>query len=134
MRTPPAIALLVLVAAVSACEPEKPAMPSFARDVAPIFKAHCVRCHGAGGTLNAEPRDPMDARPTLCHLNIYNDEGDCSAAMPVNCRRGALICASSILSLLNAQPSAIMPPPPAELNDWEKDVIATWAKIRPPPP
>ncbi|MHB8635856.1 MAG: PSD1 and planctomycete cytochrome C domain-containing protein [Fimbriimonadaceae bacterium] len=36
---------LPLVAALSA--PGKPPAPSFAKSVAPVFKAHCIQCHGA---------------------------------------------------------------------------------------
>jgi hypothetical protein len=36
---------------------------SRAADVRPIFEWSCVRCHGAGGTLNADPRAIEDAPP-----------------------------------------------------------------------
>ena len=51
--------VLVLTAALAlplgACNPDVPATPTYDRDVQPILTAHCVRCHGAGGTLNAIP-------------------------------------------------------------------------------
>jgi hypothetical protein len=122
MRKLSPLVILVLALAAGACEPEKPAMPSFAVDVGPILASHCVRCHGAGGTLQGEPGDPLGA-PTVCHFNIYDDVGDCNAD-PTTCQTGAKTCSAIFEAYLPSMP----PPPAAKLNAWELDVLRTWAK------
>ena len=39
----------------------RPARPTYKNDIAPLMEAHCIRCHGAGGTLNADPDIPKIA-------------------------------------------------------------------------
>jgi hypothetical protein len=98
--------LSVLVAVAAGCEEPIPAHPTYDIEVKPLFEAHCVRCHGAGGTLNGDPRAlnsygttpaamacraacakadsaclalcPMADKPNLPYLNFYADEGDCT--------------------------------------------------------
>lgn len=45
---------------VSAAEPVRPQGPDFLRDIRPIFKAHCFRCHGPG---NNEGEFRLDRKP-----------------------------------------------------------------------
>jgi len=35
---------------LTACENERPAQVSFARDIRPILQKHCMECHNPGGT------------------------------------------------------------------------------------
>ena len=128
MRPLTIVSVAVLAAiALSACEPPVPANPSYATDVRPIFLAHCVRCHGAGGTLQFGP-DAGTRKPLQCYLDIYDDVGDCTSD-PTNCKRGALFCAAYIPSIF-----ATMPPAPATINSWEREVLTRWAAIKPPAP
>jgi len=125
-----ALALTVL----SACSPEVPAHPTYSNDVAPILDAHCVRCHGQGGTLNKYgiPVNGTDHPPKVCYLQRYDD--DCSSG---SCLSGAKTCVSLIVADVNMPVTSglRMPPPPSDpLNDWEKGVIANWAKTDPPAP
>jgi hypothetical protein len=46
--------------------PGGPAPVSFAAEVQPIFDAHCVVCHGAGGAAGED----LDLRPGESHTNL----------------------------------------------------------------
>jgi hypothetical protein len=142
-RAPVAPALAALALAACTTYPAVPGAPTFAADVGPIFKAHCVRCHGAQDMLSGEIIDGGASRaPVSCYLDRMEDRGDCS---PVDggppdrmlCKRGAAYCAAAMSgdtrSLLDiylfelAGTAARMPPPPAaELNDWEMEVVRLW--------
>jgi hypothetical protein len=131
-----AFAAALALSALSACSAEVPAAPTYTKDVAPILNAHCVRCHGAGGTLNMYPFPVYGSvqAPTTCYLQRYDD--DCSAG-PAACLAGAKTCAGLIVSYVNAPVGTIqhMPPPPSDpLNDWEKDVLTRWTATSPPAP
>jgi hypothetical protein len=129
----------VALTALSACSPEVPAAPTYTKDVAPILDAHCVRCHGAGGTLNMYPFPVYGSvqAPVKCHLQRYDDEGDCTTQGSTTCKAGAANCAALIVMYINYPPvdTRHMPPPPSDpLNDWEKDVLARWTATTPPAP
>ena len=128
---------------VVACSPEKPAAPTYAKDVGPIFAAHCNRCHSANGPGGAFQGDPDASSPVplplVCHLDFY--EGNpamCTAdpdggTPPPSCN-GAHYCAKMLAPLMHSYirgqvPKLSMPPPPASLmNDWELDVVDAWIK------
>lgn len=110
-------------------------MPSYATDVRPIMLAHCVRCHGAGGTLQGDPDAyPLGSPPpgyntgsaALCYLDEFDDR-DCTddgdGGVSANCKRGAKYCAVFLEGKL-----PVMPPPPATINEWERDVLLRWGK------
>lgn len=136
--------LAALAATAAGCaSPEAPipAAPSYAVDVHPIFLAHCVRCHGAGGALNEalDPRGGPDAgplpgvggRPALAYLGQFADSGDCADSPAPTCHRGAYFVATQTTELhLYLHPPAAfppMPPPPApRLDDWELKVVDAW--------
>jgi hypothetical protein len=128
-------ALMVLALLwLPACAPEVPAAPTYATDVHPILMAHCVRCHGAGDSLNANPDapNPTIRQPQQCYLQRFGDEGDCTTAGSTTCKRGAgnATCVSMIpLRISLAESSSLVMPPvaAAALNDWEKDVLTRWA-------
>jgi len=110
------------------CSPPVPEKPTYTKDVKPIFDAHCVRCHGAGGSLNTVT--PSVIPPKSCYLQQYNNEGDCSVATPP-CKMGAMapLCFGLAANYIELPDNATfhMPPLPAEaLNDWEKEVIKKW--------
>jgi hypothetical protein len=126
------------------CGPPVPVSPSYEADVRPIFISHCVRCHGAGGTLNQarEPTGP-DAAPLAsdsalrqllsCYLNQFADT-NCAvsdAGGSGSCHRGAQTWAALAngigARLRGIPPGPMMPPPPAPpLNDWELKVVNAW--------
>ena len=132
------------LAACSSHTDPVPAMPSYATDVEPIFAAHCIRCHGEGGTLNAAP-NPDGTRgpgaPSLCYLQMYDDTGDCSVGdggvISDTCHRGALFCATpginppvsylETYALTLSQDEGGMPPRPwPPLDAREKEVLSRW--------
>src|SRR5437764_1467964 len=94
MRGLSALGSIALAATLASCEEPVPQTPTFALDVKPIFAAHCVRCHGAGGTLNADPRAPDKNAPPDGYLDRYADKSDCTpdaaGDVPPTCERGAL--------------------------------------------
>jgi hypothetical protein len=134
-------ALAALAAGCAPPEPSLPAAPSYAADVRPIFVAHCVRCHGAGGALNVarDPHGGADAgplpsvagKPALAYLGQYADSGDCADPSSLTCHRGAYFVATQTTDLkLYLHPPANfppMPPPPSpRLDDWELKVVDAW--------
>jgi hypothetical protein len=126
--------VFVLAGLTLGCSPPVPATPTFTKDVKPIFDAHCVRCHGAGGSLNVVP--PSVTAPKSCYLNMFATEGDCTVTSPP-CKMGAMaaLCFGLAANYIDLPDNATlrMPPLPAEpLNDWEKEVIKTWVKAGAP--
>jgi hypothetical protein len=129
--------------ALAGCEEPVPAQPSFAQDVLPIFRATCVRCHGAGGTLNTDPRMTGVYKGETApggHLDSYADVGDCTVdpvtmQTPASCGKGALSEYMNINIYLNVFPPALrMPPLPAEpLARWEHEVVDNWLAEKPVP-
>jgi cytochrome c553 len=132
---------VALVALATGCGPPVPASPSYQADVRPIFMSHCVRCHGAGGTLNqtyeptgadAAPLASDPARPLKCYLNQYADTGCAAgdAGTSATCHRGADYCATLANGIgfrIHGGPPVPMPPAPApKLNDWEMKVVDAW--------
>jgi hypothetical protein len=135
------IALAAL--ALTGCEEPVPAQPTFAHDVLPIFRAACVRCHGAGGKLNMDPAMTGVYKGETApggYLNSYGDVGDCTVdpvtmQTPASCGKGALSEALNIKTYLHLlPPDQRMPPPPSEpLARWELEVVDNWLAEKPVP-
>jgi hypothetical protein len=140
VSSPAALAAFAAVLATLglACEPAAPGMPTYSADVKPILDAHCIRCHGAGGTLRGDatpyplgtpPAGYKTNPPAACYLHQYPDDPvDCSKAdggPADDCKVGAHACAT-ITYLSIYLPT--MPPAPATLNAWERDILTRWAK------
>jgi cytochrome c553 len=149
MRSPawPTLLFALVGAAVAAgCDayPTAPGKPAYDTEVRPLLMAHCVRCHGAGGSLNVPTEPTGPNAPTLPSISgvvdafnsvaMYFDQfdttGDCSASPPTDCKNGAGPNAGAIKTFVQPQtkPPLFMPPAPAPaLNDWELGVINNWA-------
>jgi hypothetical protein len=136
------LAPLVLVL-LAGCETPVPALPSFGIDVHPIFAASCIRCHGAGGTLNVDPRSlPYIGSIPSSNLDQYDDGADCvptSQGTPLICVRGAAYEASNgnihlyLHGPLNPYIISLMPPPPSPpIGAWELAVVDNWVAESPP--
>ena len=120
------IVLVLAAGALGGCEEPVPKTPTFSVDVRPIFEAHCVRCHGAGGTLNEDPRSIEAAPPSGGFLNQYEDKVDCTpdamGNIPVTCLGGARYEAESgnIKAYVHGPVTPRMPPAPSPpLDSWE---------------
>jgi hypothetical protein len=129
------VTVVAVAAALLACSPETPSEPSYATDVRPIFLAHCTRCHGAGGTLQGEDGGTNPGPPRVCHLDVYDDEpigcGVADGGTPPSCTVGAQSC---VLLPWYRLKLPTMPPLPATLNDWERDVLNRWGESENPLP
>jgi hypothetical protein len=131
-RTAPLLSFVVLGLIVSTlgCSPEVPSAPTYTKDVQPILAAHCVRCHSADFTPVLDPISGTEKTPGLCHLDSFDDTGDCSAAgvAAKQCRFGAKSCAGMFQALITTEvDSRRMPKPPSDpLNEWEIDVLDRW--------
>jgi hypothetical protein len=131
-----ALALAVLL---SACRPAVPGAPSYEADVRPIFMSTCVRCHGAGGTLNGDRGPdggfvglgpPSPPGPYLDHYEDRDCALDDAGARPADCKLGALSTSALDQELIHlSDPMVLMPPAPAPaLDDWQMAVVDLWVK------
>jgi hypothetical protein len=125
--------------ALAGCEKPVPAMPTYTNDVLPIFEAHCIRCHGAGGSLNADSRSIEPAPPPGGFLTQYDDKVDCTAdangLRPLTCVGGARYEAESgnLDYFIHGKTRPQMPlAPAAPLTDWELGVLDNWIAEKPP--
>jgi hypothetical protein len=115
----------------AACGDEPiPAVPSFEVDVKPITHARCVRCHGAGGTLNGDPRTAIPTGPANGFFDNFEDQGDCTVpalAVPPLCRRGAKFDRATIRLYIHATNVDRMPLAPSDpLTDRELEILDRW--------
>jgi hypothetical protein len=101
-----------------------PVMVSYERDIKPLMEAHCIRCHGAGGTLNADPDIPQI-------MNVRQPNAtDFTSLVSANGHVGLMTYTGpgevALESSVNLLP---MPPPPSDpLTQYERDLLFTWAK------
>ncbi|HVZ89557.1 MAG TPA: hypothetical protein VHG72_21525 [Polyangia bacterium] len=117
----PALAFAPLLA----CGPSVPASPSYEADVLPIFRAHCLRCHG-----DANPdAGPYNTTQTanlvgLATVNLTSYAQTVSwAQMKTATGQGVL---SDVIhgGKATAQPMPL--PPAAPLDDYELKVMDAW--------
>ncbi|HEY2731156.1 MAG TPA: hypothetical protein VGK52_14535 [Polyangia bacterium] len=123
--------------ALAACQEPVPKTPTFEVDVKPIFQANCVRCHGAGGTLNADPRALEPVKAPNGFLDQYQDKSDCSLDAIGTCPLGALSEAKNgmLAYYLHTNSVVRMPlAPSGPLAPWELEVVDNWLAESPPAP
>jgi mono/diheme cytochrome c family protein len=101
-----------------------PENPSYHREIKPLMEAHCIRCHGAGGTLNGDPDIPdvstIKGPPTNGDLTALADDaaGKHGLMYYVDGAPGAPFMGLYLPS---------MPPPPAEpLTSRESAMLLKW--------
>jgi hypothetical protein len=131
-------ALAVGAARCSSSSPPVPDMPTYAVDVKPILLAHCVRCHGAGGTLNVDPMSSLQYPPPNGYFDHYEDLSDCTpgdaGVVPDTCKYGAASLAAAMKFYVNSDDFPMPPPPAARLSTHDREVIGRWADEMPPLP
>jgi len=105
-----------LLAGAAGCGNDAPLFPTYSVDVKPILEAHCIRCHGAGGTLNADPNMPrLTMFPNAPGPNMMDDFTTFDGAAKF---RGTFQMAIDTFP---------MPPPPStSLTSYERDTLVTW--------
>ena len=121
------------LAAAGCGENPEPVRPDYSRDVQPVLTAHCVRCHGAGGTLNGDPETVSTfavptGKPIGGYFDCAEDRGDCSTAGSTTCKHGFRYYATDPMGhIAVAAWLHIMPPPPgAPLTTRESDILNRW--------
>jgi hypothetical protein len=129
-----ALVLAAGAVAASGCgENPVPERPTYSQHIKPILESRCIRCHGAGGTLNKDPDIPQDFNPNsgppLGVLQIG------SKGVPTG---GNFTTYDGIKGYANgpAGPNILMtaflpymPPPPSDaLSGWELDTFQAWLK------
>jgi hypothetical protein len=137
-----ALALVAAGALGSACSPEDvPNVPTFETDVRPLMLSRCVRCHGAGGTENADPQQQETAWVGAAPINGYFDhleDQDCPPAAsppalncpPAPCKCGLAFYANNgkLTAYIHGTGNARMPPPPTPpLSDRQLQLLDRWA-------
>jgi hypothetical protein len=128
------LAVVVSAGALAGCGEEPvPLYPDYDTDVAPLMFARCVRCHGAGGTLNDDPDvtgktvKALMGKPLQGYFDCMNDRGDCSPGS-TTCKRGLRYYAND---MEGAGTAAVwlkdMPPDPAPaLTSREAAILKAW--------
>lgn len=128
------VAVVMLAGLLAGCGDEPiPEQVTFEPTMRHVFAAHCVRCHGAGGTLNADPLTfGGHDGPSIAYLDHYADQGDCTLdpvamSVPDSCKRGALFNAATIHQYVQAKDASRMPPAPSDpLADYELALVLKW--------
>jgi hypothetical protein len=103
----------------SACQNDVPLFPTYETDVKPLMEAHCIRCHGGGGSFHGDPYST---------LGVVTD-GDFTRLDDNGSRHGLLYYTRGNVARLRAYVDQIgMPPPPAQrLGAWEHELLFRWA-------
>jgi hypothetical protein len=125
------LALAGVAVGVAGCGNDIPPFPTYSKDIQPLMQAHCVRCHGAGGTLNTDPDIPPDTNPQDPRSSYVGTPKNGYFTQLADVGPGKL----GLMSYSGQNPARVlmnaalpyMPPPPAPpLTDWEHDLLVRW--------
>ncbi|HVU50463.1 MAG TPA: hypothetical protein VHL80_07235 [Polyangia bacterium] len=114
--------VLAGVVASAGCQNAVPLFPTYHNDIKPIMEAHCVRCHGAGGTKNYDPDIPLinnTMTPVVGDFTTFDGTKLLATVpSPQDPNRSTLQYSIDVLP---------MPPPPSTaLDSYDYDTIVTW--------
>jgi hypothetical protein len=113
------------VVGAAGCGNPIPDRPSYERDIVPLMEAHCIRCHGAGGTLNTDPDIPKIngvQAPLASDFTSLDGVNGHTGLRTYTGPTGSVLLETDV----NNMP---MPPPPSDrLTEFERDLLFTWAK------
>jgi len=118
-----ALAGAAVVGGVGCGQNEIPAFPTYTRDIKPLMEARCIRCHGAGGTLNADPDSVKVAGTFTVAMNGYFT----ALADPGPMMHGlAYYTTPAGLPTWTAFFPQMPPAPAPPLTDREFEILTTW--------
>jgi hypothetical protein len=128
------ISLLASVTSLSmgACSIQNtPHAPTFESDIKEITASRCVRCHGAGGRLNADPKSVLPIPPRDGYFDRMED--DCPDGEATNCHGLGFYAANPMDHRLHDYIHRVkgaafpMPPAPAPpLTSDQLDIFDLW--------
>jgi hypothetical protein len=139
------VSAFALLAAVGGCSPDlPPEQPTYEADIKPIVLSRCVRCHGGGGRLNADPEETLGiAAPFDGYFDHYEDQGDCVGDGGVpgpDCKHGLLFYATDgpkktlLVGYIDSTGKNRMPPEPSPtLTHRQLEVFHNWLAEMPTP-
>jgi hypothetical protein len=127
MRTYGSLFAVATLAAAVGCANPAPDRPTYSRDIKPLMEAHCIRCHGAGGTLNKDPYSiPIMGVQAPIHGDFTQLADDAAGVHGLTYYTAAGPARVTMTIYLSA-PTGPMPPPPAPgLTDTEFTTLTTW--------
>jgi hypothetical protein len=125
------LAFLVSAGALAGCGEEPvPLNPSYSVDIKPLMGARCIRCHGAGGTLNVDPDSLLKGKtvPKAPNLADFTKLEDTPGGP-----KGLLSFTSAVpggdATMMLFVRTGPMPPPPApHLTEREFEMLERWVK------
>jgi hypothetical protein len=106
-----------------------PENPSWARDIQPLMEAHCIRCHGGGGTLNGDPDVPPLFKKPYCPPVTDGGTYTCAPLLGnFTTQSGLMPYVGQGAKQMQTYLDYPMPPPPSEaLDGFETDLLLKWA-------
>jgi hypothetical protein len=123
------LALAAIIGAAG-CGNAVPPFPTYSKDIKPLMEAHCVRCHGAGGTLNADPdiTPAPDGSAAAAYDNVGAPaRGYFTQLADLGPGKLGLMSYATTAKPLMLLALPYMPPPPAPpLTQYEHDLLMAW--------
>jgi len=107
-----------------------PHAPTFESDIKEITASRCVRCHGAGGTLNADPKAVLAFRPFDGFFDRMEDDCPDGATMACHGLGHYTVPGDTRLhDFIHRVKGAAYPMPPAPappLTSEQLDIFDLW--------